>query len=578
MSSSPNKPRILIAVSALELIERESLFAPGFETGGILVGLRLDEERILVVAATEPGPKADRQAVTFAPDTEYVEQQLNLLRRQHLGTNFVGTWHKHPLSFDRPSGGDLKQAREMLLDPAYAVSELVAPIVVVHGHRAYPKVYYISRETTDQSDFVLVSHEPINDQDAENLLRLSREAGVQSLEDRLAEELRLLKASYLVGSLKQLEDHTAVFSVQSGDYTVYLQCPPLFPTRAPTIVLDPVDARSQIVTSTVIAEWTPASHLINIMHEVTPQLRSAAPVEPVSSELVPTRQPLTAPGRTGSRLPASPGLWGLGGALVLALLLGSAVLLVLVRDYLSNGRTEEPPSGATVAETEATLSPHAPTVSPEGDPVQGVQQATPLPISTAMPSATPTQAPTATPTHTPTPTHTATPTVTSTVTTTPETADFEEDYASDPVTQLTVIEPLQVYADGQSGHSSIALSQSACFTLSFAIHNGRAIAYQIHSTGAAVYRGEERLAGLYMEGVTDLVDRLLPPNESAHIEVPGFSGSLCWDDFGVQATDILTLVPSIRYSLGSISCDVSPDQCEWLEFPDAGTVEIKLQQ
>jgi len=576
-SSPSNDLRILFARSAIELIGREALQTPGTETGGILVGRRLDANRILILAATEPGPNADRRATTFAPDIDYVEQQLGILRRQYPGTNFVGTWHKHPASLDRPSGGDLLQAREMLADPAYAVKELVAPIVVVRRGCASLKAYHLRRAAANESDFVFVNHESIADEDAEDLLRESREKGMDRYKARLVQELKLLQAAYPDSkALQQPGSDAIVFSVPLEKRTVYLSCSPFFPSAAPTLILDPQDEATQSIASQVMAGWTSHRQLVEVVREATARLAGKEPEQPVPSHLVPIGRPRAPQGvPDAARFLPSPGPVMLAGALALALLLAGTVLVVLLGDYLGKrdgqALTEKPrveQLGSTFSSDPAEAQLDTPeAAAPEADKNaqdQGTE------VSSSSPAAPSTSTLAASTTLTPT----AEPTAMPTLVLTPTPTDLE-DQATTPEVRLVITEGLSVYLDGQTYQGSVAISADGCFTISFGVSNKSIQAYHVHGVGAAV-RSALQEPKLLEWPIDPAV--ILPSGEWNEIQLPGSSEMLCWSDLGMPVLATLTLVPRIRYSLGPVSCDVQPSECYWYEFNSADSLEIMLQQ
>lgn len=82
------------------------------ETGGILVGTL--SEPITIVAAGEPGSNAVHNAAYFTTDPAADKSCLEQAKSIY-GSSIepVGYWHKHPLGFDKPSGGDVQQAHQL---------------------------------------------------------------------------------------------------------------------------------------------------------------------------------------------------------------------------------------------------------------------------------------------------------------------------------------------------------------------------------------------------------------------------------------------------------------------------------
>lgn len=120
----------------------------GHETGGILIGRRLDQEpdAILIVAATGPGPNARRSELSFEPDTDYANQELGKIRALYPQVDYIGTWHKHPPGLLRFSAGDVATAHQAFADPDYKMQEVVSPIVTVDDDgQVAIRYYYMSR-------------------------------------------------------------------------------------------------------------------------------------------------------------------------------------------------------------------------------------------------------------------------------------------------------------------------------------------------------------------------------------------------------------------------------------------------
>jgi len=114
----------LIAESAWRSIESAALAVRGaVETGGLLVGAR---SRPSIVAATKPGPRAEREACRYTGDHSHDQAALNALRSQFDGqVGWVGGWHLHSNALlQHCSHGDLRQAREV-------VAHLGRPFLVV---------------------------------------------------------------------------------------------------------------------------------------------------------------------------------------------------------------------------------------------------------------------------------------------------------------------------------------------------------------------------------------------------------------------------------------------------------------
>lgn len=109
---------LTIPHSELETIKSQmrSDRVQGVETGGVLLGRYLPDNRAVVVDATEPGPNAEHYSGEFAPDVDHAQARLDNLREKW-DIFWIGTWHKHPGHMNSPSGGDVRQMREFINDP-----------------------------------------------------------------------------------------------------------------------------------------------------------------------------------------------------------------------------------------------------------------------------------------------------------------------------------------------------------------------------------------------------------------------------------------------------------------------------
>lgn len=154
-AGTPNRaPRIVVSSRVVSTINAEVLRFRERETGGILIGEKLQDaedgqETIVVYAATEAGPEADRRRLTFEYDLEFVQARLDNFKRGLPTADYVGEWHRHLASFSSPSHGDLEHALEILADPDYGLDELVVPIAVRSWGRTQINVFYLARGYKD---------------------------------------------------------------------------------------------------------------------------------------------------------------------------------------------------------------------------------------------------------------------------------------------------------------------------------------------------------------------------------------------------------------------------------------------
>lgn len=110
--------RVTITESAVQTICSESRKAGLFETGGMLIGTL---NNLVVLAATGPGPKAERGSGHYSGDPQSDQEGLKSYKEAFQGkVALLGYWHRHPARMSRPSSGDLNQALDLVAE--YRVS------------------------------------------------------------------------------------------------------------------------------------------------------------------------------------------------------------------------------------------------------------------------------------------------------------------------------------------------------------------------------------------------------------------------------------------------------------------------
>lgn len=125
---SAGDPTVIVPRPELDTIRSETTAdrAAESETGGVLIGKRLDDERLFCLAATRPGPNAEHRRAEFSPDVDHAQSVLDDYRTEY-DVVWIGTWHKHPGEMNRLSDGDVTQMRDFVRDPE-TVDEIVAVV------------------------------------------------------------------------------------------------------------------------------------------------------------------------------------------------------------------------------------------------------------------------------------------------------------------------------------------------------------------------------------------------------------------------------------------------------------------
>ncbi|MEJ7791977.1 MAG: Mov34/MPN/PAD-1 family protein [Gaiellaceae bacterium] len=120
--------KIWIERAALISILREAQASiDGRETGGLLIGFEA-EKGVAITEAGKPGPEAVRRRGFFLRDLEFAERLLQdaFLRT---GAVWVGDWHTHTVSCDRPSTRDAQSYMNLVNDEELAFDQFIALIV-----------------------------------------------------------------------------------------------------------------------------------------------------------------------------------------------------------------------------------------------------------------------------------------------------------------------------------------------------------------------------------------------------------------------------------------------------------------
>jgi len=142
------------------------------ETGGILIGKRIDEQRIVVPFSLGPGFKAKRSWIRFSPDVQWQQVYLEKLFNRY-GVNYVGSYHRHPGNDYLPSHLDLKTVRRITCDPEWNAPEAVFPIITMNDNKINFYPYHFSRaaEGFQLIDWRIVNH---NDRLVKSTLKRSK--------------------------------------------------------------------------------------------------------------------------------------------------------------------------------------------------------------------------------------------------------------------------------------------------------------------------------------------------------------------------------------------------------------------
>ena len=122
-------PTIVFAPRALDTI-RQSAGSPAprahdQSTGGILIGKRAGD-RIVILAATEPGPNAHDRRLGFAVDVDHANAALAEWFERDPDSDIVGVWHTHPADLGGLTPEDVGAAYGLRDDGGREVISVIA--------------------------------------------------------------------------------------------------------------------------------------------------------------------------------------------------------------------------------------------------------------------------------------------------------------------------------------------------------------------------------------------------------------------------------------------------------------------
>jgi integrative and conjugative element protein (TIGR02256 family) len=139
---------LILTKKAYRSIFEECASFPEVETGGIMVGKRADAINIVVPFIIGSGPQAKRSLTRYSPDVNWQQNSLEKLFDRYR-VNFVGSFHRHPGSFNCPSSLDYRTAQWIINSPDWSLSEAVFPIIIYTGREMKFFPYYISKALKD---------------------------------------------------------------------------------------------------------------------------------------------------------------------------------------------------------------------------------------------------------------------------------------------------------------------------------------------------------------------------------------------------------------------------------------------
>jgi integrative and conjugative element protein (TIGR02256 family) len=158
-------------------IHDECMSFPDLETGGILIGKKVDDKCIVVPFSLGSGMKTLRTRIRYSPNVKWQQFYLEKLFNRY-GVNYVGSYHRHPGNNCVPSAHDFKAASQIVTDPEWNVAEAVFPIINLIGNKIIFYPYYFTRYS---KRFQLVQWHIISSKDS--LIKKILKRGVYETQD-----------------------------------------------------------------------------------------------------------------------------------------------------------------------------------------------------------------------------------------------------------------------------------------------------------------------------------------------------------------------------------------------------------
>ena len=268
--------RVYITRSSLRIMEAEARVHTGGgrienETGGILIGRRLNERELLIIAAIDGGEQAHRHPVEFEFDVAYSNRRLRDYLLAYPEVDYIGTWHKHPPQYPSFSIGDVQTAQSLFADGDYKIEELVNPIVWIIGDVFVVRYYYMSRAMAREGEQFARLATPvivtIDDDDS----RLASDRPDIVLAQRIEDERRLLvRAGYRVELKRERQGYLMVLAhPQLPNTQIYIGVGADYPRVPPSVVVAQDDEERTLISQDEVDElWASAGGAIYLVDVV----------------------------------------------------------------------------------------------------------------------------------------------------------------------------------------------------------------------------------------------------------------------------------------------------------------------
>lgn len=128
--------KLTVVEKTLKSMQKMVAEREGIETGGVLAGMRQPDGSIHLTHASGPGPKAIHEPTRFEKDVEFCQKFLDKLYMETSGeVVYMGEWHSHPNSDNRPSGLDLRSLSEISEQQEYLTEN---PVMIIFSSKGQP--------------------------------------------------------------------------------------------------------------------------------------------------------------------------------------------------------------------------------------------------------------------------------------------------------------------------------------------------------------------------------------------------------------------------------------------------------
>jgi integrative and conjugative element protein (TIGR02256 family) len=121
--------RVVLLPAARASLVGHTRSAPESETGGILIGRKIDDQTVCVTRASPPGPRALHRRTRFSRDTRFLQHYLDDVHERTDGSeDYIGEWHVHPALDAPPSPIDCRSLFRIARRRNYATDN---PILII---------------------------------------------------------------------------------------------------------------------------------------------------------------------------------------------------------------------------------------------------------------------------------------------------------------------------------------------------------------------------------------------------------------------------------------------------------------